>query len=741
MERGEDQSSVLQPKDQNEGLSQGAILQQVGKGSGGSKALVEKLVREIQKVQEQLRAQTTARQRAEGDAATAEHEAKAAAKWAEAVGEELGLMRAAQANLEQDLAANGKENAQLLGDLQAARTKAAAPLPAVQMEVSPEDSPRGELERLDREVQALERQLIKERQAWAHMADAATQGLDSPSALRKQMVQVMTQEAAQRRRVRDLTWQLEKQRSGETGQSESSSFPELAGSRPSSPCPTCHARQRELEQVLQAFETARSQVLELEGQRTGWEVQLRGAEARAAGSARQLEVAHQELSRAQDECAKQSAMCGYMEGALMSSGITIPLAKRKSLHAAAGDLAGAPTPRRSEAVDKLIQQWETSSPRSSQAPTFFSPIRTASPRTPPSAAGKGRKLRDRTPPKNAFNPILPLSPHLQPHDRNPADPGTSFPSKSAGQVEDPSSERGPSAEGLSGRKWTGLGLEVPEKGEEGGKSGLQSPPLMSPQAVAELASTPPCSFPVISASPMTSPCKPYSPEKPIGLKARGVASKLQPRHPGPIPSHEANENEQPGNEDQIAAWRGPSQPSNYPSHSEIGHLVQQQSPERSASHQQPHSHSWPHEADSSHSQQPHILLDIKSPYEDDPNQPMYHKVRPGAISDPDSPEVAVPKEHPPSPTQHAKQVYASSADGQNPVGQLGDGLQNQQWDRQSERLSASGVGDHSATMMGRLRRGHNRQQQRSFEEMYAADAGMFAAGHSKSLVRRPPSFK
>ncbi|KAK9863374.1 hypothetical protein WJX84_007831 [Apatococcus fuscideae] len=526
------------------------------------------------------------------------------------------------------------------------------------MEVSPEDSPRGELERLDREVQALERQLIKERQAWAHMADAATQGLDSPSALRKQMVQVMTQEAAQRRRVRDLTWQLEKQRSGETGQSESSSFPELAGSRPSSPCPTCHARQRELEQVLQAFETARSQVLELEGQRTGWEVQLRGAEARAAGSARQLEVAHQELSRAQDECAKQSAMCGYMEGALMSSGITIPLAK-------------------SEAVDKLIQQWETSSPRSSQAPTFFSPIRTASPRTPPSAAGKGRKLRDRTPPKNAFNPILPLSPHLQPHDRNPADPGTSFPSN----------------------------------------------------------------FPVISASPMTSPCKPYSPEKPIGLKARGVASKLQPRHPGPIPSHEANENEQPGNEDQIAAWRGPSQPSNYPSHSEIGHLVQQQSPERSASHQQPHSHSWPHEADSSHSQQPHILLDIKSPYEDDPNQPMYHKVRPGAISDPDSPEVAVPKEHPPSPTQHAKQVYASSADGQNPVGQLGDGLQNQQWDRQSERLSASGVGDHSATMMGRLRRGHNRQQQRSFEEMYAADAGMFAAGHSKSLVRRPPSFK
>ena len=51
---------------------------QVGKGSGGSKALVEKLVREIQKVQEQLRAQTAARQRAEGDAATAQHEAKAA---------------------------------------------------------------------------------------------------------------------------------------------------------------------------------------------------------------------------------------------------------------------------------------------------------------------------------------------------------------------------------------------------------------------------------------------------------------------------------------------------------------------------------------------------------------------------------------------------------------------------------------------------------------------------------------
>ena len=39
---------------------------------------MEKLVREIQKVQEQLRAQTGARQRAEGDAATADHEAKAA---------------------------------------------------------------------------------------------------------------------------------------------------------------------------------------------------------------------------------------------------------------------------------------------------------------------------------------------------------------------------------------------------------------------------------------------------------------------------------------------------------------------------------------------------------------------------------------------------------------------------------------------------------------------------------------
>lgn len=51
---------------------------QMGKGTGGSKALVEKLVREMQKVQEQLRAQTAARQRAEGDAATAEHEAKAA---------------------------------------------------------------------------------------------------------------------------------------------------------------------------------------------------------------------------------------------------------------------------------------------------------------------------------------------------------------------------------------------------------------------------------------------------------------------------------------------------------------------------------------------------------------------------------------------------------------------------------------------------------------------------------------
>ena len=38
-------------------------------------------------------------------------------------------------------------------------------------------------------------------------------------------------------------------------------------------------------------------------------------------------MAHQELSKAQDECAQQSAMCGYMEGALMSSGITLPLAR------------------------------------------------------------------------------------------------------------------------------------------------------------------------------------------------------------------------------------------------------------------------------------------------------------------------------------------------------------------------------------------------------------------------------
>ena len=43
------------------------------------------------------------------------------ARWAEAVGEELMLMRAAQANLEQDLAASSKEKAQLLEDLQAAR--------------------------------------------------------------------------------------------------------------------------------------------------------------------------------------------------------------------------------------------------------------------------------------------------------------------------------------------------------------------------------------------------------------------------------------------------------------------------------------------------------------------------------------------------------------------------------------------------------------------------------------------
>ena len=66
-----------------------------------------------------------------------------------------------------------------------------APLPAAHYEASPDGSPRGELERLGREVQGLERQLVKERQAWANVADAATQGLDSPSALRKQIVQVI----------------------------------------------------------------------------------------------------------------------------------------------------------------------------------------------------------------------------------------------------------------------------------------------------------------------------------------------------------------------------------------------------------------------------------------------------------------------------------------------------------------------------------------------------------------------
>ncbi len=41
-----------------------------------------------------------------------------------------------------------------------------------------------------REVQALEKQLTKERAAWAGMDDATAQGLDSPSALRKQIIQV-----------------------------------------------------------------------------------------------------------------------------------------------------------------------------------------------------------------------------------------------------------------------------------------------------------------------------------------------------------------------------------------------------------------------------------------------------------------------------------------------------------------------------------------------------------------------
>ena len=67
--------------------------------------------------------------------------------------------------------------------------------------------------------------------------------------------------------------------------------------------------------------------------------------------------------------------------------------------------------------------------------------------------------------------------------------------------------------------WSGLGLEVPEK-EDAGEGSCPDPPspppLFSPQAVAELASTPPCSFPVISASPLTSPAKPHSPNKAPG---------------------------------------------------------------------------------------------------------------------------------------------------------------------------------------------------------------------------------
>lgn len=80
--------------------------------------------------------------------------------------------------------------------------------------------------------------------------------------------------------------------------------------------------------------------------------------------------------------------------------------------------------------------------------------------------------------------------------------------------------------------------------------------------------------------------------------------------------------------------------------------------------------------------------------------------------------------------------------GPKAPGELGHGYQEGLWDGRSDIRRVSGEGEHAAgSGMGRLRRGHNRQQQRGYEEMYAADAGMFAAGHSKSLVRRPPSFK
>ena len=43
--------------------------------------------------------------------------------------------------------------------------------------------------------------------------------------------------------------------------------------------------------------------------------------------------------------------------------------------------------------------------------------------------------------------------------------------------------------------------------------------------------------------------------------------------------------------------------------------------------------------------------------------------------------------------------------------------------------------------MGRLHRGHSRQQQRRSDDAHEMDMTMLAQGHSKSLMSRAPSFK
>ena len=123
--------------------------------------------------------------------------------------------------------------------------------------------------------------------------------------------------------------------------------------------------------------------------------------------------------------------------------------------------------------------------------------------------GSARASRNRTPPKDSFTPILDLQSGTHPIHQG----GDITSSEPAGSMGTAGSSGQPAAGKVGGGGWSGLGVEPPPREDEGERAqpGSQSPKILSPLAVAELASTPPCSFPVTSSSPFTSPCKPFSP--------------------------------------------------------------------------------------------------------------------------------------------------------------------------------------------------------------------------------------